>query len=91
MLQWLPREIRSQIAGYMSDDLQAVDPRCYRGARTLQAAWRGRLTRLTLHAYYCSDCLWQGNGDMCEDCARSFSRCAKASAYLATWRPSPWN
>ena len=41
MLQVLPREIRSQIGGYIANDLQAVDPRCYRACRSVQAAWRG--------------------------------------------------
>ena len=45
MMQF-PQEIRSQIAAFMADDLQAVDPQCYRASRSLQAAWRGWATRL---------------------------------------------
>ena len=45
MLEELPREIRSQIGGYIANDLQAVDPRCYRAARSMQALWRGWATR----------------------------------------------
>ena len=37
----LPQEMMTHIAGFMADDLQATDPACYRGARSLQAtlAW----------------------------------------------------
>ena len=54
MLRGLPREIRTQIAGYMADDLQAVDPRCYRASCALQAVWRGWFTRS--QAYRCPSC-----------------------------------
>ena len=40
-----PQEITSQIADFMADDLQAADPRCFRAARALQAAWRGHTER----------------------------------------------
>ena len=45
MLEELPRDILGHVAAFMSDDLQACDPRCYRAARCVQAAWRGWVTR----------------------------------------------
>ena len=49
-----PQEIRSQIASYIADDLQAGDPRCYRAARSMQAAWRGWVTRF--QRWRCNRC-----------------------------------
>ena len=40
-----PQEITTHIAGFIADDVQAIDPRCYRAARTLQASWRGHAQR----------------------------------------------
>ena len=45
MSEKLPGDVQSQIASFMSDDLQACDPRCHRASRTVQAAWRGWVTR----------------------------------------------
>ena len=36
----LPVEITSLVGGFIADELRAADPRCFRAARTLQAAWR---------------------------------------------------
>ena len=44
MMQF-PQEMMTHIAGFMADDLQAVDPSCYRSARSLQALWRGYADR----------------------------------------------
>ena len=41
-----PQEIKFHIADFITDEVQGTDPQCYRAARSLQAAWRGRLTRL---------------------------------------------
>jgi len=41
----LPQDIMSHIADFMTDDIQAVDPRCYRASRRLQSAWRGWAVR----------------------------------------------
>ena len=40
-----PPEISSHIASFIADEVRATDPQCYRSARSLQAAWRGWLTR----------------------------------------------
>ena len=40
-----PPEITNHIAAFISDDVQACDPRCYRASRCVQAAWRGWATR----------------------------------------------
>ena len=42
----LPQELVAHVAAFMADDLQAIDPKCYRAARCVQAAWRGWATRL---------------------------------------------
>ena len=67
-----PQEIRTQIAAYMADDLQAVDPQCYRACRTVQAAYRGWRSRrwpcaacghgTAVHAGYCAECYIIGYG-----------------------------
>ena len=52
-----PQEIDSHIAGFITDEVRATDPHCYRSARSMQAAWRGWLTRQNLadHAV-CDQC-----------------------------------
>ena len=49
----LPQEINSHIAGFIADEVRATDPKCYRSARSLQAAWRGWLIRkhILRHVY----------------------------------------
>ena len=48
-----PPEINSHIAGFIADEVRGADPQCYRSARSLQAAWRGWLTRThILHHVY---------------------------------------
>ena len=54
MLRKLPRDIRIHIAAFMPADLQACDPRCYRASRTVQAAWRGWITRF--QRWRCNSC-----------------------------------
>ena len=72
----LPQEICTQIAAFMADDLQAVDPKCYRASRTVQAAYRGWRSRRPVcyacgqgvavrehaGAGYCAECYAIGYG-----------------------------
>ena len=57
MLEKLPDDIPPQIAGYISHDLQAVNPQCYRAARCVQAAWRGWVTRF--QKWHCDSCAYK--------------------------------
>ena len=41
----LPPEMLNHIGQYMAEQLRAADPQCYRAARIIQAAYRGRLVR----------------------------------------------
>ena len=54
MLENLPHEITKHIAGYIVEDVQAVDPRYHRASRSIQAAWRGWLTRF--QKWRCNRC-----------------------------------
>ena len=45
MLEELPEDIHIQITKYISHEVLACDPRCYRASRRLQSAWRGWVIR----------------------------------------------
>jgi len=57
MLEKLPDDIPPQIARYISRDIQACDPKCYRAARCVQAAWRGWVTRF--QKWHCDSCAYK--------------------------------
>ena len=48
-----PQEINTHIASFIADEVRGADPQCYRSARSMQAAWRGWLTRTHImrHVY----------------------------------------
>ena len=50
----LPSDLLGHVAKYIADDVRAADPKCYRAARSLQAAWRGWVTRF--QAWRCGYC-----------------------------------
>ena len=54
MLEELPEDIKALTASYLANVLQACDPRCYRAARCLQAAWRGWAARF--QEWHCDSC-----------------------------------
>ena len=60
----LPQDITTHIAGFIADEVRGTDPQCYRSARSLQAIWRGWLTRthLTQHVYD----FWHNACDRCD-------------------------
>ena len=55
MVEELPKDILTHITPFSSDELQACDPRCYRAARCVQAAWRGWVTRFQRWRCNCCD------------------------------------
>ena len=53
----LPQDINTHVVSFIADEVRAVDPQCYRSARTLQALCRGALIRM--------------RGNVCHLCGRT--------------------
>jgi len=78
----LPEVLLSQVASYIQDEIQPVDPMCFRAATRIQAQYRAWLVRTygytDLFAYpVCSRCgaadgTYMFSTDMCRPCTEYF-------------------